>query len=445
MVQAESKILTDHAMAIEELTIDEEAPGTHGVAVDLGTTTVVAYLLDLSDGTQLGSAATLNPQIAYGEDIVTRITYAQQNENGSSFLQSKAVRSIEDLIQKMCSTSGITFADIGRISVVGNTAMHHMFLGLDTTSLGRAPYEPATVESCETTGSSIGFSNLPSTKVYCAPNIAGFVGGDTVAFILSQKFDLSEGIILGSDIGTNGEIVLSKSGELYCCSAAAGSAFEGATISQGMRGQEGAIEHVTIIDPSESPDIGVIGGGVPRGICGSGIVDVVAELLRHKVLDKNGVMHDTDRIIHNESSIPSYVLVETGEKNSDRQILFTQKDVRQVQLAKGAILAGASILMREADVTPSDIDAVYLAGAFGSYIDPRSAVSIGLLPSIDVNCVVQVGNAAGDGAKKMLLSSHQRETAEKIASTARYVELASDSQFETLFLRATLLGDHIHD
>ncbi|UCE11837.1 MAG: DUF4445 domain-containing protein [Candidatus Thorarchaeota archaeon] len=444
-VEGRSKILAEHLITTDEIAIDAPIDGEYGVAIDLGTTTIVAYLLGLKDGAQIGCASMLNPQIEYGEDVVTRITHALQNDEGAASLQSLVVQAIDGLIKEVCEAGQVSSEAVGRISVVGNTAMHHLFLGIDTSSLGFAPYEPAMKHSFNADSKVVGLGQVSAAQVYCSPNIAGFVGGDTVAFILSQRLDQSEDVVLGADIGTNGEIVLSKYGELFCCSAAAGSAFEGATISQGMRGQEGAIEHVTIDDPSQPAEIEVIGGGVPRGICGSGIVDIVSELLKHSLLDEDGRLQESNRIIHVGPSVASYVLVEKGEHDSESRILFTQKDVRQVQLAKSAILAGTHILIREADVALTEIDAVYLAGAFGTYINPESAVSIGLLPAIDPNRVVQVGNAAGDGAKKMLLSIAHREIAEEIADSARYVELASYGEFEKFFIRGTLMGDHLHE
>ncbi|TFG04415.1 DUF4445 domain-containing protein, partial [Candidatus Thorarchaeota archaeon] len=275
--------------------------------------------------------------------------------------------------------------------------------------------------------------------VYCPPNISGFVGGDTVAFILSQRFDESEGHVVGIDIGTNGEIVIVDEGQIYCCSAAAGSAFEGATIQQGMRGQEGAIEYVTIKDPQETPEIAVIGGGPPRGICGSAIVDLVAEMRGASLLDEGGRFHSSKRIERHEDLGRVYLVADIGEYDAEQRILFTQKDVRQVQLAKAAIQAGTKMGLAAAGVKTEDIDMVVLAGAFGNYIRTESAIEIGLIPALPQERILAVGNAAGDGAKRMALSLDQRRIAERIAKNVQYIELAGREGFQEEFLTSTLL------
>jgi uncharacterized 2Fe-2S/4Fe-4S cluster protein (DUF4445 family) len=311
--------------------------------------------------------------------------------------------------------------------------MHHLLLRADVKSLGVSPYEPSIRDALVTSGSKIGLLSTPNVEVFLPPNIAGFVGGDTVGFILSQRLELSEQIIVGIDVGTNGEIVLSKRGELSCCSAAAGPAFEGATIRNGMRGQEGAIEHVLIKDPDNPPEITIIGDVSPQGICGSAIVDIVAEMRRTGIINEKGVMQSTSpRVYRDDDFGLSYLLVE--EAVTSRKISFTQKDVRQVQLAKAAIHAGITILLQEAGIATSDIDFVMLAGAFGSYIQPESALRIGLLPPIKRDQITQVGNAAGEGAKALLLSSEARKVANDFVSKVKYIELAAHDEFQSIFI-----------
>jgi uncharacterized 2Fe-2S/4Fe-4S cluster protein (DUF4445 family) len=435
---AQAKILVNGTASSMEWDIDDGLPGQMGIAIDLGTTTIVAYLMNMESGIQIGHAASLNPQVIYGEDVMSRIAYADSEEHGAKTLREVVLRSLDELIIDLASSTDTDIRDITRLSIVGNPAMHHLLLGLDTNSLGRSPFEPAVRDALNTNGEVLGLKSDPEASVYIAPNIAGFVGGDTAAFILSQRLDATDQIILGIDIGTNGEIILSVRGNLFCCSAAAGSAFEGATIKHGMRGQEGAIEHLTIANPEERPQIFVIGDVSPKGLCGSAIVDTVAQLLESGIVDPTGLMVDSKRVAETDEG-KAYIILDSDENDSERRIVFTQKDIRQVQLAKGAILAGASILMESAGIGVSDIDNLLLAGAFGTYIDPANALAIGLLPPIDIERVIPVGNAAGEGAKRMLLSSKERLLIEQIVRGANYLELARYENFDKVFARATML------
>ena len=438
------KILIDGVLSTEKWNIDAGLESQKGVAIDLGTTTIVAYLLDLETGIQIGHAACLNPQIMYGEDVMSRISYAVLEDGGAEILRNIVVRRIEELIIELTESARVRPQDISRLTMVGNPAMHHLILGLNTKPLGVAPYEPVIKNALNKSGEELGFTNIKKAESYLAPNIAGFVGGDTAAFILSQRLDSTDKIVLGIDIGTNGEIVLSVKGELFCCSAAAGSAFEGATILHGMRGQEGAIEYVSISDPNKAPEISVIGNIPPKGICGSGIVDIVSELKASGIIESSGRMLESSRVVDLEG-VKAYVIIRPGEDKSQQSIFFTQKDIRQVQLAKGAILAGASILMHSTGVTVADIDRLLLAGAFGNYIDPKSALSIGLLPPVDIERVIPVGNAAGEGAKRMLLSLQERALIERVVDHVNYIELAQYEDFARIFSRATILDRRMPD
>jgi len=435
---ARAKILIDGTESSIDWDIDDGLAGQMGIAIDLGTTTIVAYLMNIENGIQIGQAASLNPQVIYGEDVMSRIAYAGLEEGGAKTLRDIVLRRLDELIIELASSTNTNLEDVTRLSIVGNPAMHHLLLGLDTTSLGRSPFEPVVRDALNTNGEVLGIKSNSDASVYIAPNIAGFVGGDTAGFILSQRLDATDQIVLGIDIGTNGEIILSVRGELFCCSAAAGSAFEGATIKHGMRGQEGAIEHLSITNPEEKPQIFVIGNVLPKGLCGSAIVDATAQLIKSGIVEPGGLMLDSTRVIHTDEG-KAYIIVDSGENNSERRIVFTQKDVRQVQLAKGAILAGASILMESAGIGVPDIDKLLLAGAFGTYIDPINALDIGLLPPIDIGRVIPVGNAAGEGAKRMLLSSRERKLIEEIVKKANYLELARYENFDKIFARATKL------
>ncbi|MFW9833180.1 MAG: ASKHA domain-containing protein [Candidatus Thorarchaeota archaeon] len=427
------KILTEGFAYASEWTPDPGFEGKYGIAIDLGTTTIVAYLLELKSGVQLNQGAVLNPQIIYGEDVISRITYAVRTENGLVDLSTRVTSEINSMIDSLVESSGVEPENMVKTALVGNTAMHHLILGANVETLGVAPYKPSILNEVITSGSKLNLQSFPDVEVFFPPNIAGFVGGDTVGFILSQRLDLSDKIVIGIDVGTNGEIVLSNCGNLSCCSAAAGPAFEGATIRYGMRGQEGAIEYVKIENPDTLPEISVIGNVTPRGICGSAIVDCVAELRKSGILDSSGRIQENSSMVFDDVDFGrSYLLVE--ETKESRKISFTQKDVRQVQLAKAAISAGVKVLLEEAGITTDDVESVMLAGAFGSYIRPESALGIGLLPQIKREQIIQVGNAAGEGAKALLLSSKARDVAKEFVSKIHYVELAAHSDFQSIFL-----------
>jgi uncharacterized 2Fe-2S/4Fe-4S cluster protein (DUF4445 family) len=438
----DAKILSEGDSVHYRWEFDTTEENQLGVAIDLGTTTVVAYLLELSTGLQLGQVAGLNPQVVYGEDVMTRITFAVREVQGKDQLSEIVTKEIDALITQLIEPIGLDRGNIVRVAIVGNTAMHHLLLRADVKPLGVAPYEPTIRDAVNRTGEFIGLSSVPTANTYLPPNIAGFVGGDTVGFILSQRLDLSDKIILGIDVGTNGEIVLSNQGELSCCSTAAGSAFEGATIQNGMRGKRGAIEYVSIDNPDNPPEISVIGNDSPQGICGSGIVDMTAEMIRAGILDTGGRVQGTSRrVIENDEGVLIYLITKKGESGTEKDIVFTQKDVRQVQLAKGAIHAGSTILLNESGLDVHDLDVVMLAGAFGSYIRPKSALTIGLFPQVDVDKVIQVGNAAGEGAKALLLSSQSRDFVEKLIPKIQYLELANHESFQPVFIESLKFPD----
>ncbi|MBD3158158.1 MAG: DUF4445 domain-containing protein [Candidatus Lokiarchaeota archaeon] len=433
---AEAKILTETKPRSRTVVPDPGLQGKIGFAVDIGTTTIVVYMMDLESGIQVAQAAALNPQIAYGEDVMSRITYAMNKEDGSEALKNKVVGRVDRLISELCESQSVDYEDVVRYSFVGNTAMHHLFLGLEVANLGLSPYNPTISSPLKRRAHDVGLTANTEAEAYFAPNLAGFVGGDTVGFILSQELHKSDTVSLGIDVGTNGEIVVSRRGELFCCSAAAGSAFEGATIRDGMRGQKGAIEYISIESPEEPPKLTVIGDITPRGICGSAIVDIVVELKENELLDSTGRLTSGNRIEEHDDFGKLYVIAEERELGSNRRIVFTQKDVRQVQLAKAAIRAGVQILMQEAEIAVDDLEVLYLAGAFGNYIRPSSALKLGLLPPVDKSMVIPVGNAAGDGAKRLLLSENERKAAKEFSERVRYVELANHDDFTETFTGA---------
>lgn len=434
----EAKILTEGVAGHWEL--DSSLNGQFGIAIDLGTTTIAAFLLDLSDGVQLARAASLNPQNVFGDDIMSRITHVMREENGAKVLQRRVVNELNQLATQLIQAAGVDAAEVTRVAVVGNTAMGHLLLGTDVTSLGLSPYAPKIYNAVTQRARSIDLHIGESTELYVAPNIAGFVGGDTVAFILSQQLDSTDDVTIGIDIGTNGEIVLSNHGELVCCSAAAGSAFEGASIHHGMRGQTGAIEHVIIHDANSQAEVTVIGDVAPQGLCGSAIVDVVAEMKQAGLINTTGrILEGSPMVESNEKLGLFYRVWKSDEPKQRKRIIFTQKDVRQVQLAKAAIQAGTRLLLEEIGLGVPDIDRVLLAGAFGNYISPKSALTIGLLPRVDISQIIPVGNAAGEGAKGLLLSLESRAKAERIARDTRHVDLAAHEDFQSVFLDSIAL------
>ncbi|TFG14120.1 DUF4445 domain-containing protein [Candidatus Thorarchaeota archaeon] len=433
-----AQILTDSLMS-ERLVADLGDTNDVGVAIDIGTTTIVCYFMNMGTGIQLGQKSAINPQIVHGEDVMSRLSYAIENPEGSTELQEQIWSKVEELIDSFLDEKGIDPRNITAGSVVGNTAMQHFALGYEVQPLAMAPYTPHKKESTLVRGTEIGLTRFLNVSIYFSPVVAGFVGGDALAFMLSRRMEDYSGVSLGIDVGTNGEMILSKHGEIFCCSAAAGPAFEGARIKDGMRAQKGAIEYANIRDAQSTPDLGVIGNVSPEGICGSGVLDIVAELRSIGQIDDTGRIHEGPRVEEHPKHGRVYRVADLGERNARREIILTQNDVRQVQLAKAAIRAGTEILLSKAGLKSSNIDAVFLAGAFGNYMRPESALSIGLLPPVSANRVIPVGNAAGAGAKRILVSSEERKRIENIAETANYIELASAEDFNSLFAICTRL------
>ena len=381
-----------------------DALDDHVLAFDIGTTTVVAYLLDGRSGTLLAQSSCRNPQAQYGADVISRIQYALEQDGAAL---SGCIRdALRELTGQVCRQAGITPADVTTAAIVGNTAMHHLLLGIDPRPLVTPPYMPGVFGAME-----LG----DGCKTRILPNIAGFVGGDTVGCMVSSRFDRVEELSLLIDIGTNGEMVLGDRHRRIACSTAAGPAFEGARISCGMRGAEGAVDHVWV----ENGDVRyhVIGDVPPLGLCGSGLLDLVAVLLDLEILDESGYMEGG-----------SYTLCEN--------VTLTQKDVREVQLAKAAIRAGIELLAEKLGTESGEIRAVYLAGAFGNYLNPASACRIGMIPPALLERIRPIGNAAGEGAKLCALSRAEFAYSKKLAAETEFLELASLPQFQDCYVDA---------
>lgn len=400
-----------------------------GAAIDLGSTKLAGYLLNLETGETLACAGAMNQQIAYGEDVMARITYALQEEDGAEQLQQAAVEGLTGLIADLCAQAGTRPDHIAEAVVVGNTAMHHLFLGLPTRPLGLAPYVPVESGPLDVLARDVGLPLAPGATVHLLPNVAGFVGADHVAALLATRMDEADCPTLLLDIGTNTEIGLAVGGQLFSCSAASGPAFEGAHIRFGMRAAPGAVERVRIIEGQVYWD--TVESRPPVGICGSGILDAVAELRRAGLLNGRGGW--------TENPTSDFVLVPAEQSGLGEPITISRKDVGEIQLAKAAIAAGWHVLLEEAGIRESDLARVLVAGAFGTYIDVGNAVAIGLLPPLPLDWFEQVGNVAGTGARMALLSRTERERAVHIARRVLYIELTVHPSFRKWFTQALQL------
>ena len=412
-----------------------------GIAFDIGTTTIVGYLMDLNTGKELAVSSSLNPQVKFGADVISRITYSNQNENGLKIMQSAVLEVIDKLIGDTIDKSGMSRRDIYSITIVGNTCMHHLFLGLSPRYVAATPYVPVISEPIELSSSELDLHINTSGRVFMPPVISGFVGSDTVGVVLATEMDKGKDIKLAIDIGTNGEIVLGSSKKLVSCSAAAGPAFEGAQISCGMRGSNGAIDHVTF---KGKLSFRVIGNEKPQGICGSGLLDAVAGLVELGIINKRGKLLSPDeftdsigkvygKYIFENDGTNAFLLVPRSQTEHGRPIMITQNDISSLQLAKGAISAGINVLIEECGITIDDINEVLLAGAFGNYLDPHSACVIGLIPRELESKIKMVGNAAGAGSKLALLSRTEYNRSVEIADLIKYVELGAYKHFNRKF------------
>jgi uncharacterized 2Fe-2S/4Fe-4S cluster protein (DUF4445 family) len=432
-------------------------PGLHerplGVAIDVGSTTLAGHLVDLSDGAVLASHGVMNPQIRYGEDLMSRVSYAMLHPEGVTDMTAAVRKALDGLIAILAMRAEVKRAQILELAIVGNPIMHHLLLGIDPTPLGGAPFALATDTAVETTAAELGLIAHPGARVYVLPCIAGHVGADTAGVILSEEPHKADRLTLVVDVGTNAEIVLGDRHRLLAASSPTGPAFEGAQISGGQRAAPGAIERVRIDLDTLEPRFRVIGvdtwsdepafaaaveaDGNPgiTGICGSGIIEVVAELFLAGVITPDGVVDGglvdrTPRVVP-EGRTFSYVLYE-GEAGP--RIVITQNDVRAIQLAKAALYAGVRLLMDQLGVDA--VDEIRLAGAFGSQIDPTHAMVLGLIPDCDLASVRSAGNAAGTGALIALLSGAARAEIEGVVRTVEKVETAVEPRFQEHFVEA---------
>jgi uncharacterized 2Fe-2S/4Fe-4S cluster protein (DUF4445 family) len=399
---------------------------TLGLAVDLGTTNAAAFLVDLESGVRLASLGIENPQVAWGADLISRINYAIQTEQGGEELRNAAVTALNALAHDLCRAFGASTLDIVDVVICGNSAMHHLLLGLPVYQLGRAPFVAAVRAGMDLKARDLGLNVCPGAWVHVAANVGGFVGGDHVTALLATETRWRNATTsLVMDIGTNTEISLIHRGELLSASCPSGPALEGGHISCGMRAAEGAIERVGISEGRIT--VQVIGGGEPVGLCGSGVLDALATLQRAGIVDARG------RIT---APHPDVIMV-NGKRAAQLApgVHFTQDDVRAVQLAKAAIRTGVELLLRKAVLHEGDIEHFIIAGAFGAYIDVQSGIAIGLFPDLPGARFEQVGNAAGVGVRQMLASRQARERASELAAACHYVELSSILEFQKVFLQ----------
>ncbi len=411
-----------------------------GLAVDAGTTKLAGYLVDLATGRTLAARGVMNPQIECGEDVISRVSLGA-TEEGRAHLQRLLVGAISQLADDLGGEVGVSPREIVDVVVVGNTAIHHFLLGLPTSRLAVSPFIPAVAGAIDVKAGDIGLEIAPGAYLHLPPNIAGFVGADHVAMLLATGVWQDRGPALAIDIGTNTEVSLVIDGAITSVSCASGPAFEGGHIRDGMRAAPGAIERVRIVGGGfQGSDIQIqtIDDAPPVGICGSGILDAIAQLRRAGIVGEEGRMVADHPLVRGENRQRRFVLAPDGEDRA--AVAVTQKDVRELQLAKAAIRAGIQALLEANDCRDDDIQRVVIAGAFGSYIDVASAIEIGMLPALPRDRFEQVGNAAGSGARLALVSTAKRKEASEIAGRVRYLELAGSAGFMETFTEATYLG-----
>lgn len=421
----------------------------HGLAVDIGSTTLVGTLLDLNTGREMGVSARINPQTSFGDDVLTRILKCREEAEGLSILRNAVLTAINAIIDDLCEQAGIENSSIYEACFAGNSTMQQIFCGFDPSPLGELPFVPTFTSPLQLRAADLDLALHPEADVFIFPQIGGFVGGDTVSGIVATRLDRFHKPALFVDIGTNGEIALAKDGQLTATSVAAGPAFEGARIINGMRATTGAIESVLLRDDVR---IKVIGGGKAAGICGTGLIDAAAELLRTGLLDFTGRLVDPSetpadlpqalraRIVsHGDEN--HFMLATPEESATGEPILLHQKDIRELQLANGAIRAGISILLKQAGITESDLQAVLLAGAFGNYIRKENALRIGMLPALPPELILFVGNAASLGAKRALLAREEQAYAKAISGKTRHIDLSMDPDFMAEFSQAMLFPE----
>ena len=416
-----------------------------GVAIDIGTTTVVCELVDMVTGEALADASQINAQKAFGLDVLTRITYeVEHGQAGIDNLCRVMVKSINGMIDELVAQTGVARERIYQVTVAANCTMMHLLLGVDARSIGKAPFAPAFSRAKDLPAASIGIMAAPGARLYCLPHVSAYIGADIVAGAYVCELRKEPGNVLFIDIGTNGEIVLSKSGELLSCSCAAGPALEGMNISAGMRAAEGAVEEVRIEEAGN--ELVVIGDTDPAGLCGSGILAVIRELLRCGFVRKNGAFIKPEKLSEDDWRRARIEVYEDGKRafvlmEHPEHLLVTQGDVRQVQLAKGAILSGFMALLRKAELQMDDLDKVVVAGQFGAHLPASSLTGSGILPTEVEDRIAYAGNTSKTGAYMALMSGKVKREMEQLAHEMDYLELGATEGYERLFSKCMTFPD----
>ncbi len=409
---------TDHR-AVELQDISPISDG-YGLAVDIGTTTIAAEIIDLSDGSVIFRSADMNGQRSRGEDVLARIEYA--GEGGTDELRGLVLRTINEIIGRY-DADGYTPDLIRSAYIAGNTAMLHLFLGIDPSPIRYPPFEPV-VKDAVITGKESGLDINPDAKVFCMPSVSSYVGGDITSDIVDSGMDRAEGLALMIDVGTNGEVAIGNADMLLCCSSSAGPAFEGSQMTSGMLAKDGAIDSVRIVDGKVHCT--VIGGGEPKGICGSGIIDLVAQMFLAGMLDRRGNLTE-------KSGAKDGVFTIAGD------VVITQSEISNVIMTKAAIYSAAGTMVRSLGVGFEDLDRIYIAGGFGNFIDMESAITIGLFPDVDRSKYEYLGNASLAGAKYALISKDFRDRIDEVFPKMTYVDLGSDPVFYDEYMSAQFL------
>lgn len=434
----------------------EAGASVYGIAFDLGTTTVAGMLWNLKDGSFVDGISRSNPQRTWGADVISRIQWWGRSPENQTILRRQAITCLNEILTVLQERNQIVPDQIIKGTLVGNTAMIHLFLGKDPTGLAMAPFHPA-FQGAVTFGA--GEAELKMKKdgcVYVPPHIGGQVGSDITAVLLSIRLAQLSGANLAVDMGTNGEILLAVDGQVYACSTAAGPAFEGAALYQGMRAERGALESVEIIGGEVK--LGVIEGGRPKGICGSGVIDTVAQLLKAGLMDPSGRVREPEEAremgvspdlisrLWSKDGAFSFVLdwEETEGGAWEPALMLTQKDIREIQLAKGAIRAGIAALMRRAGIQTAELSKIFLAGAFGIHISPENVLCLNMLPQTSRERIFAVGNGAGAGASMILLSDKERVQAQREAERTIHVELSCEPGFQELFVESMAFSPSVY-
>lgn len=458
----------------DEREVIDVRPGFHdvmyGLAVDVGSTTIAAHLCDLHTGAVLATESVMNPQITFGEDLMSRVSYVMMHEDGLSKLHAAVIGALNDIATRAAKRADVNMDDIYEAVLVGNTVMHHILLGLDPTELGAAPFTLATHAPVDVKARDLGLRIHPAANVHLLALQAGHVGADNVGVLIAEAPDQQDEVTLVIDVGTNAEILLGNREGVWSCSSPTGPAFEGAQITHGQRAAPGAIERVRIDRATGRPRFKVIGNDLwsdeqpperikATGICGSGIIEAVAELFMAGLLRADGLFNGDWRLENRDLDMAhspisylqsplrfngrkaEYVLATADQTVTGKEIVVTQDDVRNIQLAKAALYAGCKLLMRRRGV--AHVDKVVLAGAFGSYIDPLHAMVLGMFPDCDLSKVVAVGNAAGDGARIALLNKSRRAESAQAARRVHYIETAIDPHFQEEFVNAMHLPNRV--